>query len=252
MKNALITALAFVFLCTAFQLSFAQSSKNQLYYVIESEIIPAKLDAYMGAVEKLSQGLKEGGVDDISWYTAYMGDNRVVYIAPIENMAQLDENMWTGSVEKLGLENFMKLVNPLSEYTATSRDGIVMHRRDLSYRHPSLTEENFYRQQQIYICKPGSEAQAIALSKEYVALCKKHDIVSHYNLYTGVLGAEDYTISATFFAKDAATLEAQRSAIQKKMGEELLVWWEKLMAITVRVESREGRYYPSLSFIPAK
>jgi hypothetical protein len=190
-------------------------------------------------------------------FTTVAGDDYVyTYVTPIRSFTDL-ESIYNGFAALAKAEgeakwgDLMRRGGDAMEYV---RESIVMEDPGLSYtpEKPRLKpEEQAYLHVDLYYLKPGYEADADALAKEFAALYRQKRISDGYRLFKVVLGPEMPLLIVTVGAKDPVDYAAADKANRDLLGAEGQALFQRAFAFTRRFEQHGGWVRPDLSLEPA-
>jgi len=85
------------FLALLFFMSFGNSqaqgpSGNQAYSIHEDVVLPSKVGEYEKTLKEFMDNIKKYNIPDAKWITTQTNDFRYLFVQPIPNMAELDNN----------------------------------------------------------------------------------------------------------------------------------------------------------------
>jgi len=254
MKRFSLTALALVFsLCTF----AAEPPKQQLFVLYQETVNPSMVTQYEGATRDLVGAFAEKKAASPSFsMTAFMTtDMRYMYLTPISGYAQIDaiHKEWMNGGDVIGKDRFADIMKR-SAATMTSYDeAVVMRRGDLSYEPENprfkMADEPFARLD-YYFLRPGTEAQAEQVARDYVALFREKKIPDGFTIYMAVTGHDLPLLVAVIPAKSPADFAATDEKTAAALGDALRVLQGRALAITRRIEHQDTWIRPDLSYLP--
>jgi hypothetical protein len=102
----------------AFRTSRAQSpSGNRAYSIQEYVLLPSKVKEYEKTLKEFMDIIKKYNILDAKWITTQTNDFRYLFVQPIPNMAELDNNkFWVVLREKMGADNLTDLFSRMDKY----------------------------------------------------------------------------------------------------------------------------------------
>lgn len=189
-------------------------------------------------------------------FTAVSGDDYLyTYVTPIKSMTDL-ESIYAGfgalaQAEGAKWGDLMQRAGETMEY---ARESIVMEDPSLSYtpEKPRLKpEEQPYLHIDLYYLKPGHEADADILAKDFAALFRQKKVADGYRLFKVVMGPEMPLLMVVVGAKDPTDYAAADKADRETLGAEGQALFQRAFTITRRFEQHGGWVRPDLSLAPA-
>lgn len=253
-KSFIIYVLCCIFMFSA-NLVFAQEEKpkNQMLIVHEDIVKPSMVTQYEKAARNLVDNLTKHGITSFNYFAAVSEDLHYLYVSPIEKMADLDKNPEKEIVEKMGEEATKAMWKQFDNCYDTHKDFIVTRLTALSYQPENYAAEaenmNFIHWN-FYSIIPGKESEARAVAKEWRALYESKNVPTGYNLYIGGLGTDMPLYVTTERARDAEHYQAMQKKVMELLGEEGKKLNARTMALTNRLESKDGWARPDLSYTP--
>lgn len=176
---------------------FAQKDDDPMFAVYTYEIKPEKVKAEEAFVKEIIAKLKEHGVEGPTWSTATTNDNRFMYIMPIKNMAQLDEQPWQPLIDKMGKENWKKFTDKARDHESFNSSSVSVLDSELSYMpngiDPNTVGEDF-RSWNIFHIKPGMYDKAKELAKQIKEVYAEKKSDFYYRIYHYKFGGNSNTM----------------------------------------------------------
>lgn len=247
-----IKATLFLTLCLGFlmvtNLSAQEKKKSQKFVVHEDLVIPSKAMEYEKASKAFVKTLQEHAGPEAHFMAMSTDDMRYVFIAPIDNMAQLDKNPFASMDETLGKEGSAKVWASWDGMFETHKDYIITLSHELSYNSGEIMEEGInYRSMSYYYLYPDKVKESKALAKEWKELYTSKNIPQGYRIYYGGMGTEPYMMVVQW-AKSAQEYETQRAATLEALGEDAQDLWGRTLSVIKKMEKVSGQMRPELSF----
>jgi len=242
-------------LCFGTALVFAQDAKpkSQLFIIHEDIVKPSMVGQYEKASKNFIEKMKEHNITSMSYGAASSEDLRYLYVTPIANMAELDNNPEKEMAEKMGEDAMKAMFAQFANCYDSHKNFLVRKLNDLSYQPETngteAGEMNFIHWN-FYHVQPGKEDEARAIAKEWNTLYASKNVQTGYNLYVGGIGVDMPLFVTTQRAKNGVDYQNQEAKITELLGEEGKALTEKTMAITRKFESRNGWARPDLSYYP--
>ena len=253
MKILKITILlALMLLVIPLTTSAQQTSTKQAYVFHSDPVYPSKLTEYEAVARKLSEKCTKHKTK-AGWATFKMNGTNYVYVSPIENMAELDENAFSDLQEKIGNEAFGNLFNEFNPFYDSHSDYVMILDKELSYM-PSginITPKDLnYRHNTLYYFTPKNYDKAVEIAKEFKKLYAKKGSKEYYRVYHSGFGTSGNYILVARASKNAAEFEKARMESNALLGEEAGKLFNKLLAVLLKSETMTGYLIPELSYFP--
>ncbi len=228
--------------------SQGQEANSQKFVVHEDQVYPSKVAEYEAAA-KLFKETMEAHNPGMSYMAISLDDGRFLYLSPIDNFADLDNNPFQDVVEAMGEEAFDQMMSSYDNTFETHKDYIISLAHDLSYSSGDLLMEGVnYRQLSYHFINPDKWDEAKAIAKEWTELHAAKNAPHGYRMYTGGLGTEPAMIVVRW-AKSEAELQAQLEENRQALGDYSDLN-KRTMAITRKRETYGAWMKPDLSYQP--
>jgi hypothetical protein len=250
-------SLALLVTLASLAASAAEPPKQQLYTLYEEVANPAMVSQYEGATKDLVAAFteKKANAASFSVNTYMSNDMHYMYLTPISNWAQLDtiNKDWMGAGDMVGKDRWAD-IEKRANAAMLSYDSVIVSRRDdLSYRpeNPRVPAEGApYARLQYYYLRPGTEAQAEQVAKDYVALFKEKKIADGFTIYFAESGHDLPLLVAVIPAKSPADFATSDEKTTTTLGEALRTLQGRALALTRRLETKDVWFRPDLSYLP--
>ena len=231
---------------------YAQNDRYQLYVVHEDHVKSNMMDQHQKGDKNLAEVAKKEKMKGMSWITFISEDNRVMYLSPIDKMADLDKNPFENLEKKLGKETYDKLFDAYNGTYSKHGDYILRLDNELSYMPEGMTqtpEGQNYRELTFYHIAPGDEEKAEEMAKEVKKIYTANNSKIHYRLYKSGFGTMGNYFMVAVAAKDADELEKRREENREMLGEGGKAMWEKIENTFSEIERVTGHLKPELSYV---
>lgn len=248
MKSILSFMMLCLFMC--FSIS-AQSDRYQMYVVHEDHVKNDMMNKHIEADKAILKAAKEHNMKGMDWLTFQTEDNRVMYLTPIKNFAELDKNPFQDLKQKMGDASFEKLFEPYAETYTKHGDYILRLDNELSYMPDGMSqtpEGGNYRELTFYHIPPGKDKEAEDLAKSVKKLYKEKGAKVHYRVYKSGFGTMGNYYMVAVSGKDAASIETQRNENMQLLGDEGQSLFQKIEKLTAKQEVVKGNIKPELSY----
>lgn len=231
---------------------WAQDDRYQLYVVHEDHVKDGMMDKHEKADKVLLDAAKEHKMKGMNWITFVAEDNRVLYLSPIKNMAELDKNPFEDLQTKMGEENFEKLFEPYQDTYTQHGDYILRLDKELSYMPDGMTttpEGQNYRELIFYHIPPGKGDEAEEMAKEVKKLYSDKNSKMHYRVYKSGFGNMGNYYMVAVAAKSPEEMEEKRNENMELIGEEGKALFDRIENTASKQEIVKGYIKPELSYV---
>lgn len=232
----------------------AQDNKNQAFYVHEDQVRPSMMEEYETVSKDFAEACKTHKLADVNWNIATTTTGRYLSISPIDNMAALDNNVFTPLREKMGDEAFGNIFKRFNKCYDVHRDYIVYLNEELTYMPEgiSLTQEgqNFRKWHRLYVT-PENIQNLKGKLKELKALFEKKGSKEYYRIYHSGFGTESDYYVAVLSAKDAEDYARKSKENEALLGQEGEKLFGEMFKYVLRYEVEEGEMRPDLAYSPS-
>jgi hypothetical protein len=193
-KVAICVLLGFmVGLCALTTWAQAEKSEPQLWFMGHNVIKPSMVNELEADLKEMVGYCKEHNFQ-YPWYTLMTDDYHIYYAIPIKDKNAVDEisRTWEELAEKVG-KPWQDMMKDYWDCYDSVDSFLIRHRPELSYNpekeEGEQEEANFHAWHIDYI-KPGKQAEYEVIHKEWVAMNKRNNHPSAYNVFAGELGLE--------------------------------------------------------------
>mgnify|MGYP003626024249 CR=1 FL=1 len=233
----------------------AQEINNKQAYVFHTDpVFPSKMAEYETVAKKLAAESKKHN-SKMGWATFQMNGNNFVYVSPIKNMAELDENGFSDLQEKMGKEAFANLFVEFDKYYNLHTDYVMILDKELSYMPTgiNITPEGLnYRHNTLYHFAPKDYNKVLQVAKDFKKLYNEKGSKQYYRVYHSGFGTDGNYIMVAMASKSPADYENLRKENNELIGEEGQKLYEKLLENLLKMETMTGYMKPDLSYFPNK
>lgn len=246
-------ALAFLIMPSATQ---AQDMGNsQAYWVHEDFVKPSKVAEYEAICKELVANLKKYNIQDINTIVSNTADNRYLFVGPLENMAQLDQNMFATLSEKMGEGALEALFGRMDECYDIEQNYIISLDKELSYMPEGITQTpagQDYRKFHYLYFAPKDRKLIHEKMKAVKDVFAKKGSKMYYRVYRSGFGTRGDFYMVAIAAKDAVDYAQKSMENGKLLGEEGDRTLGDLFGNLLRYEEFLGRMRPELAYSPQK
>lgn len=251
MKTKKLNFILSIVLLMPLAFSQAQESKNQAFYIHEDQVKPSKVQEYEQVSKEFAEACKTHKLPDVSWMTAATATGRYLTIAPIENMAELDKNVFTPLMEKMGEDAFTDIFKRFNACYDKHGDYVVYLNKELTYMPEGIsttTEGENYRKWHFLHVAPNNIQNLKGKLKELKALFEKKGSKEYYRIYHNGFGnMGDYYV-AVIAAKNAEDYAKKSTANDVLIGEEGKKLFAEMFKYVLKYEVESGEIRPDLSY----
>lgn len=254
MKTKKLNFLLAILLLTPLALLQAQENKNQAFYIHEDQVKPSKIQEYEKVSKEFAEACKTHKLPDVSWNTAATTTGRYLTIAPIENMAELDKNVFTPLMEKMGEDAFTDIFKRFNECYDKHGDYVVYLNNELTYMPEGVSTttegENFRKWHFLHVA-PNNIQNLKGKLKEIRTMFAKKGSKEYYRVYHNGFGnMGDYYV-VVLSAKDAEDYEKKSAANDVLIGVEGKELLGEMFKYVLKYEVETGEMRPDLSYSPS-
>ncbi len=231
----------------------AQSTEMQAFWVHEDHVKPAMVDEYEAVGKKLVDNLKKYNIQDESWITAQTDDLRYLYVGALENMADLDRQLFKSLGEQMGEEAMGSIFSEMDNYYSKHFNYIIYMDPSLSYMPEGITqtpEGQNYRKFFYLHTTPANRSKLATAMKGIKDLYTSKGSKVNYRVYRSGFGAPNDFFMVAIAAPDAVTYEQNSVSNQALMGTDAKPAFDKVMEYVTKMEVVPGRMRPDLAYSP--
>ena len=230
----------------------AQNNRYQLYQVHEDRVLEGMMDKHSKGDKAIVEAAREQKMKGMNWITFVADNNRVMYLSPIDNMADLDKNPFEDLQQKMGKEAFDKLFDNFDDTYSKHGDYILRLDNELSYMPEGMTttpEGENYRELTFYHIPPGKAEKAEELARSVKKMYSEKNSKVHYRLYKSGFGNMGYYYMVVVAAKDPEDMERKREENMNLLGDEIKTIADKIDSDFPDQEVVTGYIKPELSYV---
>lgn len=252
LKTALLIAATVLLIPS---ITLAQESKNQALYIHEDLVKPSMIQEYEQVSKEFAEVCKKHQIQEVSWVVASTTTGRYLNVSPIENMAELDKNVFAPLKEKMGEEAFGAIFKRFNACYDRHRDFVVYRNNELTYMPEDTStppEGENYRKWHFLYVTPSNIQSLKGKLKELKALFAKKGSKHYYSVYHSGFGTMgDYYVAVTS-AKDAEDYAKKSKENQTLLGEEGKKLFDEVFDYVLEYEEEVGGMHPELGYSPIK
>ncbi|MDX1478564.1 MAG: hypothetical protein R3301_12715 [Saprospiraceae bacterium] len=227
-------------------------SAQMMFAIHEDRVYPSAVTKYEKAAANLVANLKKYNVPNADYLALMTSDFQYIYVAPIPNMAALDDNPFAMLDEKMGQEEVAKMWSGFSDCYDEHGDYILTLDEDLSYQ-PSGINQNpegeYYRTLDYWYVSEDNEEALRAVASKIKQLHADTGSKFYYRVYRSGFGAMGPFYMVASAAKDAQDWHNRLAAVEKAGGEKRQALLQEALSLTRKYERRTGWIRPDLSYM---
>lgn len=235
-------------------LALAQGEKNQAYYVHEDQVKPSMIQKYNEVSKDFMEACKKHKLEGASWQVASTSTGRYFNISPIENMAELDKNVFEPLSDKMGEDAFKDLFRRFNECYDKHGDYVIYLNKELTYMPEGIsttTEGQNYRKWHFLNVTPSNLQNLKGKLKELKALYAKKGSKEYYRIYHNGFGTMGDYYLAVISAVDEEDYAKKSKANEALLGEEGKKLFGELFGYVLKYETETGEMHPDLAYKPS-
>lgn len=230
----------------------AQSDRYQMYVVHEDQVKEGMMEKHHESDKTLIKAAKDNNLKNMSWITFVAEDNRVMYLTPIANMAELDKNPFDELEDKMGEEAYNNIFESYTDTYTKHGDYILRLDKELSYMPNGITQtpegEN-YRELTYYYIPPGMAEKAEELAKSVKKMYQEKNSKIHYRLYKSGFGNMGYYYMVAVAAESPEEMEKKRNENDDLLGDEGKALFDEIENTGTEMKTVTGYIMPELSYV---
>lgn len=240
----------------SFFFAIAQEKSNkQAFWIHEDVVKPNMVEKYENATKNLISELSRHEISGINWLCSSTNNFKYWMVSPIDNMADLDRNLFKPLKEKMGTTSYSDMWDMYNECYDSHGSFILMLDKDLSYMPNGWdisTPGEDYREFDTYHIKPEFLAEANTTAGLIQDLYETKKSAVPYRVYKSGFGAMGPYFMVVAGAKNAADYAEKNAANGKLLGEEFAPLYEKFLSYCWKVDREHGSIRLDLSMDASK
>jgi hypothetical protein len=207
---------------------------------------------YEAICKELIAACKQHGVEEANWIALATNNFTYNYISPIDNMAELDENIFSSLGEKMGEGALTALFNRMDKCYSDHVDYVISLDKELSYQ-PSginqMPEGQMYRNNVRYYIAPENYKKANEIAKKYKKLFAEKGSKMYYRVYRSGYGSNGTFFLVAVAAESPEAYERMSAENRKVLGAEGAKLNQELMEVMTKMDVMQGWMRPDLSYM---
>jgi hypothetical protein len=232
--------------------SIAQDmSKNQSFWVHEDVVKPGMVAEYEATCKELIGHLKEHKIQEANFIVTNTADSRYLYVGPIDNMADLDNSIFTTLAEKMGKANMDALFNRMDKCYDVEQDYVITLDNDLSYQPGGINQtpegENYRKFHYLYVT-PANRAVVKEKMKAVKDMFASKGSKIYYRVYKSGFGTRGEFYMVAVAAKDEVDYAQKAKANEVLLGEDgKMIMWD-MFSNLLSYEEYVGEMRPDMAY----
>jgi len=248
MKAIKSTLLLAVLFC--FTINFSQAQK--MYSVHVDFVKPSKIMDYEKASKEFTEACKKYN-PQARWITVKTSDNRYMYVSPMENFAELDENPFADMAKAMG-DSFGDMFKQFNTCYDKHGDYVLTLDEGLTYMPEGITQtpegEN-YREFYFLYYTPENQGKLREAMKGIKDLFASKGSKEYYRVYRSGFGVIDSYYMVAVAAKDRIDSATRGKANDELLGEGAKEIFGNLNNSIARFEEVSAWMRPDLYYQPS-
>ena len=252
MKSLKILAIATVSLLS---LPFQSGAQNQMVWIHDDHVKPAMFAEYSKAAKELADACKKHNLQNADWMTIRLNNGTYRSVAAIDNMAELDANLFAPLAEKMGKENLAALWDRFDKCYDKHNSYTIINMKELTYMPDGFTMnppgQDYRKFHYFYVTPSGSDAAAEKI-KAIKAVYAKKGAKENFRVYRSGFGCAEEFYVAVISAKDEQSYIKTSDETEALLGEEGRKAIDDLMKTAERYEVIDGYLKADLGYTSKK
>ena len=212
-----------------------------------------KMMQYEEVAKEMKDNCVKHNVQGSSWTAISVEDGRYVYVTPIANMADLDDNSFFSNLsEKMGKDATAAMFEKMNECYDSHSNAIVHYNTSLSYQPESAgSDEGKNYREYHFLYYPPRNSKAMKEAMQGVKkLFEDKGIKNAYSVYHSGFGSDEGYYMVSISGKDGLEIAQNGKANDEAFGQDGKAVFFKVIQLTSRYDQVEGRVRPDLSYSP--
>lgn len=232
----------------------AQNEQPTMFNVHTDNVKFEKMMQYEEAAKELKSSFEKHDIKGANWRAFSIEDGRYIYVTPINNMAELDNNMMGDLYAKMGDEAANALFTKMDECYDSHSNYIVHYLPEMSY-HPesegSLEGKNHREYHFLYYSPKNGKAMKKGMT-DIQSMFKERNIKNGYSVYHSGFGCDENFYMVAISAKDGLEIAQNGQLNDEAFTDEDQEKFFSVIQMAMKYDKIEGRMRPDLSYSPKK
>ncbi len=226
-------------------------AKNQSFWVHEDVVKPGMTSDYEAICKEFLGHLKSHNIQEANFIVTNTADNRYLYVGPIDNMADLDNSVFSTLQEKMGKENMDELFSRMDKCYDVEHDYIITLDNELSYQPGGIDQtpegQNFRKFHYLYMT-PGNRALVKDKMKAVKEMFANKGSKVYYRVYRSGFGTRGEFYMVAVAAKDEVDYAQNAMANDLLLGEDGRKTMQDLFSSLLNYEEFLGQMRPDMAY----
>ncbi|MFL1013572.1 hypothetical protein [Flavisericum labens] len=243
-KSTLLLALLFCFVIN-------YSNAQKMYRVHQDNVKPSTMVAYEKIAKEFHEACTEHNFQG-QWLATTMDDLRYLYVSPIENFAELDEQPFAGMAEAMG-DDFGAMFDNFDKCYDSHSDYIIVLDEELTYMPNGIsqTQEGQDYRKFIFIYYTPQNAKKLKEGMKAVKdMFASKGSTNYYRIYRSGFGNPENYYMVAISSKDAIDAATEAKANEAVLGPDRYETFSKVMDNAIKWEEITGQIRRDLSYSP--
>lgn len=249
MKILKSTLLITLILC--FTINFSQAQKR--YQIHVDNVRPSSVGEYEKISKRFLEACKAHN-PQTSWVTATTSDFRYLWISPLENFAQLDEDPFADMAKAMG-DDWGKIFEDYNKCYDSHSDYVISLSESLTYMPEGFSQtqegENYRKWYYIYYT-PENGKKVYDAMKGIKDMFAEKDSKEYYRVYRSGFGSPENYLVVAISSKDEVDAATRSKANDELLGESAKEIFGKLMGSIERMDESTGWMRPDMAYSPSE
>ncbi|HPG11248.1 MAG TPA: hypothetical protein PLU37_06940 [Chitinophagaceae bacterium] len=250
MKKLKIFLLIFLFVNLSMPSLFGQDSDRYMLFGVHEDVVyPAKFQDYEKVINELVENVNKYKVKELKWITTNTNDFRYLYVYPVANMAEMDNDNFKILADKMGADKLGDLFERMDKCYAEHFNYMLMLDKKLTYMPGGITQtpagQNYRRFYYVYFTpsEAGKLEESLMAVKD---LYTKKGSKQEYRVYRSGFGAPGDFYMIAVADKDGLSYETNDAANNKLIGNDAEGIFLEMMKHVRKFQEVTGRMRPDL------
>ena len=237
----------------AFNLVNSQGEQPTMFVVHTDNVNFDMMPKYEQLAKKLKESCEKYNVRGSNWIAIKVEDGRYVYVTPIKNMAELDENPMEGLAEKMGKEAMGKMFNEMDDCYDSHSNAIIHYNADLSYRPNGYNDQGKnHREYHFLYYSPKNAKEMREGMAKVKEMFKTKGVKNGYDVYHSGFGSEESYYMVSISGDDDLDIAQLGKENDALLGDDKGAVFYNVIKLTTKYDQVEADVRPDLSYSPSK
>ncbi|WP_296386948.1 hypothetical protein [Winogradskyella sp.] len=237
----------------AFNLTNAQDEQPTMFAVHTDNVNFDMMPKYEQLAKQLKESCEKYKIKDVSWTAISVEDGRYVYVTPIKNMAELDENPMGDLAEKMGKEAMGKMFNEMDDCYDSHSNAVVHLKPELSYRPEGYsTQGKNHREYHFLYYSPKNAKEMKESMAKVKEMFKTKGVKNGYDVYHSGFGSEESYYMVSISGDDDLSIAQGGKENDELLGDDKGATFYNVIKLTTKYDQVEADVRPDLSYYPSE